>query len=70
MNVNKLRAKLFEHGISPEEMAQKLKISKTAFYRKLRGVTEFKQSEIMGIITFLDLNYQDIHEIFFAQKVS
>lgn len=64
MNAQKLKDLLNKKGIKHEEMARCLNISRTAFYRKMRGATEFKQSEIMGIIKVLKLEDDDIHEFF------
>ena len=46
------------------DMCAMLGISRTAFYRKCKGISEFTQSEIKKIVDFLNL--QSPVEIFFA----
>ena len=55
-------------GISIGEMCDKLKISRSAFYRKCNGISEFTQSEISRIVDILSLDSPV--PIFFASKVS
>jgi predicted DNA-binding transcriptional regulator AlpA len=57
-----------KRGISIKMMCKKLGISRSAFYRKCNGITEFTLSEIKIIIDYLELEFPN--EIFFAQKVS
>ena len=57
-----------KRGISIKMMCKKLGISRSAFYRKCNGITEFTLSEIKVIIDYLELEFPN--EIFFAQKVS
>ena len=46
------------------DMCNMLGISRSAFYRKCKGITEFTQSEIKKIVDYLNL--QSPVEIFFA----
>lgn len=64
--VNKalLEYKMKENGKSISDMCAMLKISRSAFYRKCTGKSEFTQSEIQKIVDFLDLDSPV--EIFFA----
>ena len=57
-----------KRGISIKMMCKKLGISRSAFYRKCNGITEFTLSEIKVIVDYLELEIPN--EIFFAQKVS
>jgi len=54
--------------ISIADMCKKLGISRSAFYRKCTGSSEFTQSEIQVIVDFLGLESQ--MGIFFNPKVS
>lgn len=68
MNKQKLEARMKQHGISKTEAFQRLKISRSAFYRKLNGISEFTLQEIRELMVMLDLDSAD--EIFFDRKVS
>ena len=68
MNKALLKYEMERRGISASTMAEKLGISRSAFWRKCRGVSEFKLSEIERIIEVLEL--KDPSAVFFAGKVS
>ena len=55
-------------GISIQEMIENLSMSRSAFYRKCNGISEFTQGEIQKIVDILDLDSP--MGIFFAEKVS
>ena len=54
-----------KNNISIEKMCEELNISRSAFYRKLNGSTEFVLSEIQKITKLLNLDSPT--EIFFAK---
>ena len=64
MNKALLEYKMKERGKSISDMCSMLGISRSAFYRKCNGKSEFTQSEIQKIVEFLDLDSPV--EIFFA----
>lgn len=68
MNKNKLYFVMAERKISCQEMCDRLNISRSAFYRKVNGISEFTQSEIQSIVDILDL--KSPMGIFFEEKVS
>lgn len=68
MNRNKLETAMKEKGVTNLDMCQYLKMSRTAFYRKRTGKTEFTQSEIQKIVDYLGL--RSPMDIFFDEKVS
>lgn len=68
MDALKLKYVIQSHGYSVEEISKKLGISRTAFYRKCNGKSEFVQSEIQKLIELLEID--NPVEIFFAHKVS
>lgn len=68
MNKALLIYEMNTRGISIKMMCKKLGISRSAFYRKCNGITEFTLSEIKTIIDYLELEFPN--EIFFTQKVS
>lgn len=49
---------------SISDMCEMLGISRSAFYRKCNGITEFTQGEIKKIVDYLDL--KSPMDIFFA----
>jgi transcriptional regulator with XRE-family HTH domain len=64
MNKALLEYKMKEKGKSISDMCEKLGISRSAFYRKCNGKSEFTQSEIQKIVDFLELDSPV--EIFFT----
>ena len=55
-------------GISCEKLSEIIGISRSAFYRKMKGQSEFTQGEIQRIVDALELDSP--MGIFFAAKVS
>ena len=64
MNTALLEYKMKENGKSIANMCEMLGISRSAFYRKCNGKSEFTQSEIQKIVVYLKLDSPV--EIFFA----
>jgi len=61
----KLEYEMKSRNVSIEELCEAIGMSRSAFYRKTRGVTDFTQSEIQQIIDFLHLDSP--MGIFFAE---
>ena len=57
-------------GKTIADMCSMLGISRSAFYRKCNGISEFTLIEIQRIIDYLNLAFSDVMEIFFTNKVS
>ena len=55
-------------GYNVEKLCRELGMSKSAYYRKLKGTSEFTQGEIQKIVDLLDLKTP--MGIFFNEKVS
>jgi len=68
MDRDKLMAEMGKSNISIQTMCAQLGMSRSAFYRKCNGISEFTQSEIQKIVDILDL--ESPVGIFFAAKVS
>ncbi len=68
MNKQKLLDAMDTQGVSIQDMCAKLNMSRSAFYRKSNGISEFTQSEIQKIVDVLKL--ESPMGIFFAEKVS
>lgn len=64
----KLEYEMKTRGVSVGKLCNDLGISRTAFYRKCRGISEFTQSEIQNIVSYLGLKTP--MGIFFAEEVS
>jgi hypothetical protein len=76
MNSNALKAQIMLKGIKVDELLIVLKskysvrMSKSAFYRKLNGTSEFDRREILAISEALCINDDKMMDIFFREKVS
>lgn len=68
MDKFKLEYEMKSRGITITKLCDVLKISRSAFYRKCNGKSEFTQSEIQKIIDYLGLDSP--MGIFFADRVS
>jgi ACT domain-containing protein len=64
MNKALLEYEMKVNNKSISDMCDMLGISRSAFYRKCNGISEFTQSEIKKIVEYLNLNSP--MEIFFA----
>ena len=63
-----LEYEMKKRGVSIADMCVKLGCSRSAFYRKCNGISEFTQSEIQTIVDYLELDSPV--GIFFTGKVS
>ncbi len=70
MDRSELRAEFARQGISNRRIAAELNISEQAFYNKMSGVTEFKESEIKKLIQILGLSAADVDRIFLFASVN
>lgn len=68
MNKARLEYEMNLRHVSKSDMCTMLGISRSAFYRKCNGESEFTQSEIQKIVDFLNLDSP--MGIFFTEKVS
>ncbi len=68
MNSELLLQKIKDKGMSIGDICKRLDMSRSAFYRKVKGITEFTQSEIAKICAILDLDSP--MDVFFSSKVS
>lgn len=55
-------------GITKQQLCDNIKMSRTAFYRKTHGISEFTLSEINAILNYLELD--NPMGIFFSKEVS
>ena len=68
MDRYKLEYDMKSKGVTVEELCKAIGMSKAAYYRKLKGRTEFTRGEIQKMIDFLNL--EDPMDIFFTTNVS
>lgn len=68
MDKTRLMYEMQKKGISIQKMIDILGMSRSAFYRKCNGISEFTQGEIQKIVDVLELSSP--MGIFFAEKVS
>ena len=68
MDKARLMYEMSKKGVSIKNMCDKLHMSRSAFYRKCIGISEFTQGEIQKIVDILCL--ESPMGIFFAEKVS
>lgn len=66
---NKLEYLMKSKGITVDEMCEACGFGRSAWYRKLRGQTEFTLKEVRAITKVLDQD-DALTDIFFAQEVS
>lgn len=70
MNRKELAAELARNNLTVPKAANAIGIGKKAFYDKLEGRSEFKQTEIWKLKLLLSLSDERMLEIFFAGDVS
>ena len=70
MNVRELKAQMIRQGKTIDQLCASCGISKTSWFRKTTGVSEFTQGEISVIRRELDLDPDQTMLIFFDSKVS
>lgn len=64
----KLEYEMRSRGITNERLCRDLNMSRSAFYRKCNGLSQFTQSEIQRIVDYIGLDSP--MGIFFTEKVS
>lgn len=70
MNANLLKSKIVLKGLNVDKLLELMeangsKMSRTAYFRKLNGTSEFDQSEIKAIVKALGIPKEEIIPIFF-----
>ena len=68
MDKYKLQYEMKAKGITVDKLCADLNISKSAFYRKCNGTSEFSRKEIQDIVDYIGL--ESPMGIFFTEKVS
>lgn len=68
MDKYKLEYEMKSRGITIENLCHDLGMSRSAFYRKCNGTSQFTQGEIQSIVDYIGLDSP--MGIFFTEKVS
>lgn len=69
MNYGKLLGRLKEKDFTQAELAERIGISAVTLNKKLRGHSEFTQSEIVAICDTLNIPDEEILDYFFTTKL-
>ena len=56
MDKYKLEYEMKSRGITIEKMCADIHMSRSAFYRKCKGITQFTQGEIQSIVDYIGLD--------------
>ena len=64
-----LQIKILENNMKLKDLANALNISKAALSKKINNQTGFTQDQILKTISILKIEPEEIHNIFFKEKV-
>lgn len=71
MNMNKLRGKVVEKGLSIDKLSDEIGIDRSSVYRKINNNGEtFTVREVRKIVSVLNLTPEEISLIFFNDTVA
>lgn len=70
VNVNKLKGRIVECGITVAELADKIGVDPSTLYRKLNNAESFTLKDADFIVKVLGLSKEDAVSIFFSQYVA
>lgn len=70
VDVSKLKGKIVEHNTTQEELASKIGIAKSTFYRKMKQNGNFSIKEVNLIVSELYLSKDEAMAIFFSETVA
>lgn len=70
VDVSKLKGKIVERDTTQEELANKIGIDKSTFYRKMKQNGNFSIKEVNLIVSTLNLSKDEAMSIFFSDTVA
>lgn len=70
VDVPKLKGKIVERNTTQEELANKIGIDKSTFYRKMKQNGNFSIKEVNLIVSTLNLSKDEAMSIFFSETVA
>lgn len=68
VDLNKLRGKIVEKGLSQQELAVSIGIDRSTFYRKMKNGGDFSIGEVSKMSEAMNLTSQEAVEIFLSNK--
>jgi len=68
VDTNKLKQKIKEKGLKFGYLAQLLGISENTFTKKMKGIVDFKATELKILRDVLELSWDEVDAIFFAES--
>ena len=69
MKLRLLKAKRVLKGMYQHELAKEIGVSHKTYNFKENGKVEFNVEEILKVIECLDLNFDEVNDIFFSNKL-
>ena len=66
MNIKKLRARMVELGVTPDDLAHELKVCKSTLYRKFQRPEQMTVGDVRTLQTVLRLDDAEVILIFFS----
>lgn len=66
VDTNKLKQKIKEKGLKFGYLAQLLGISENTFTKKMKGIVDFKATELKILRDVLELTNEELDSVFFA----
>ena len=69
MKLRLLKAKRVLKGMYQHEVAKEIGVSHKTYNFKENGKVEFNVEEILKVIQCLDLNFDEVNDIFFSNKL-
>lgn len=70
VDVSRLKGKIVERNTTQEELANKIGIDKSTFYRKMKRNGNFSIKEVNMIVSTLNLSKDEALFIFFSESVA
>nr|DAP66075.1 MAG TPA: Regulatory protein-modification, helix-turn-helix, transcriptional regulato, DNA [Caudoviricetes sp.] len=70
VDISKLKGKIVERNTTQEELASKIGIDKSTFYRKMKQNGNFSIKEVNLIVSTLNLSKDEAMAIFFSETVA
>ena len=70
MNARELKAQMIRKDKTVDQLCTALGISRSSWFRKINGESEFTQGEISGLRFELELDDHQTADIFFSREVS
>jgi transcriptional regulator with XRE-family HTH domain len=70
MNTAELKGRIVAKGFTTERFCKEAGIVRSTFDRKMSGKSEFDRSEMLRMIRVLNLNMDEVYNIFFAKEVA